>query len=68
MSIDRMRVEVDGPVDAVQLASSIRRRLAGGTWPSGPERQVADAVVAARDRARELTEPDGADREVSRWR
>lgn len=63
MNIDRMRVEVDGPVDAVQLASAVRRRLVGAPWPPGPERQVADAVVSARDRA--AGRPDA---EVGTWR
>lgn len=49
MSIERLRVEVDRPVDPTLLVSAIRRRVAGHPWPAGPEREVADAVVAARD-------------------
>lgn len=45
--IERLRVEVDAPADPHLLAAAIRRRLAGGPWPAGPERTVADAVVAA---------------------
>ncbi len=51
MRIERLRVEVDGPVDALVLASAIRHRLVGDAWPSGAERQVADQVRAARDAA-----------------
>ena len=49
MRIDRLRVEVADPVEATALAAAIRLRLAGASWPAGPERQVADAVLAARD-------------------
>lgn len=43
----RLRVVVGSRVDPLLLAPAIRRRLAGGAWPPGSERQVADAVHAA---------------------
>jgi hypothetical protein len=47
----RLRVEVGGEIqagiDASLLAPAIRTMLAGGAWPDGPERLVADAVVGA---------------------
>lgn len=49
MRIDRLRVEVADLVEPTALAAAIRLRLAGADWPAGPERQVADAVVVARD-------------------
>lgn len=64
--VPQLRVEVDGTVDAHLLAAAIRRRVAGDPWPHGPERTVADAVVAERDR----TASRGMDQRESRspWR
>lgn len=53
----RLRVVVDSRVDPLLLAPAIRVRLAGGAWPAGPERQVADAVEAAVAAARGREEP-----------
>ena len=39
--------EIDAGIDASLLAPAIRALLAGGAWPPGPERQVADAVIGA---------------------
>jgi len=67
--IDRLRVEVGGDVDVHELAAAVRRRVAGGTWPGGPERQVADAVVAAADAiASTVDERAGRMEGATRWR
>jgi hypothetical protein len=71
--VDRVRVEVDREVDVHQLAAAVRRRVSGGSWPAGPERQVADAVVATVDRAgtaggaRRDDAVRNANRRVTRW-
>jgi hypothetical protein len=50
--IERLRVEVDGPVDPQRLVAALRARLAGrtsaaGDVPDGTEHHVADAVARA---------------------
>lgn len=58
----RLRVRVSGAVDPHVIAPAIRSRLAGGDWPAGAERDLADAVVAAYESERG---PEG--REGATW-
>jgi hypothetical protein len=43
----RLRVDVAARPDPYLLRTAISARLAGRSWPAGPEMAVADAVASA---------------------
>jgi len=45
--VPRLRLAVAAAPDPHLLRVAIEARLRGAAWPAGPERTVADAVVAA---------------------
>ena len=54
-----LRVAVATAPDPHLLRVAIETRLRGAAWPAGPERTVADAVVAAAERALSADSTDG---------
>lgn len=56
----RLRVVVEGDVNPHLVAPALRARLAGGDWPAGAERTIADAVLHARDAGTAAEDRGGA--------